>query len=485
MPFKEEITQLTIQTRNHADVFNKINNELFENTKYNKEQHEILEAKASELEKELDAHNVSGEAHADIRELFDTKSDKGHTHDYEQLINKPNLDLKADKSYVDEQDNSLNTRIDEVSTHADDTSLHITEEERTKWNSKASTDVATTADNGLMSKEDKSKLDGIEANANNYIHPDNESTRHITDAERAKLEGIEAGANNYVHPSTSGNKHIPAGGTAGQILRWSADGTAVWGDEKASGGDGSGGSVTLPDLVTPTADGLMSKEDKTKLDGIEAGAKNIVLNNTVTSTSTTEGATANAVKQAYDKANHTHPYAPTTHSHEYTRFPISFTTSTGGAGSSTLYYDSSVRKFKYDYFAKSGATTVRKTYTIPNEDSSSSGGSSAQEYGLTYLNGWKRMEVFNGYPEKEIRKIGDMVHIHTVIFGGNTTIRELATLPPECVPATPMRMIAMQSDYNGDITPFPIYANPDGTINHDGDFKNTEHLVINAFYYLK
>lgn len=33
----------------------------------------------------------------------------------------------------------------------------------------------------------------------------------------------------YTHPTTSGNKHIPSGGSSGQILRWSADGTAVWG----------------------------------------------------------------------------------------------------------------------------------------------------------------------------------------------------------------------------------------------------------------
>jgi hypothetical protein len=33
----------------------------------------------------------------------------------------------------------------------------------------------------------------------------------------------------YVHPTTAGNKHIPAGGVAGEILRWSADGTATWG----------------------------------------------------------------------------------------------------------------------------------------------------------------------------------------------------------------------------------------------------------------
>lgn len=35
----------------------------------------------------------------------------------------------------------------------------------------------------------------------------------------------------YAHPTTSGNKHIPAGGASGQILRWSADGTAAWGSD--------------------------------------------------------------------------------------------------------------------------------------------------------------------------------------------------------------------------------------------------------------
>lgn len=51
-------------------------------------------------------------------------------------------------------------------------------------------------------------------------------------ADKTKLDGIAAGANNYVHPTTAGNKHIPAGGATGQILRWSAAGTAVWGTDK-------------------------------------------------------------------------------------------------------------------------------------------------------------------------------------------------------------------------------------------------------------
>ena len=40
--------------------------------------------------------------------------------------------------------------------------------------------------------------------------------------------GTWATFNNYSHPTTSGNKHIPSGGSSGQFLGWSADGTAAW-----------------------------------------------------------------------------------------------------------------------------------------------------------------------------------------------------------------------------------------------------------------
>ena len=139
----------------------------------------------------------------------------------------------------------------------------------------ATTSVVTTSANGLMSSTDKSKLDGIAANANNYSHPTYTSktsglykvtvdgTGHVSattavtkaditglgipgsdttysvattsanglmsSTDKSKLDGIAANANNYSHPTTSGNKHIPSGGSSGQILRWSADGTATWG----------------------------------------------------------------------------------------------------------------------------------------------------------------------------------------------------------------------------------------------------------------
>lgn len=130
------------------------------------------------------------------------------------------------------------------------------------------------------------------------------STNDYTTAEKNKLAGLM----NYIHPTTSGNKHIPAGGSANQILGWSADGTAKWVNEKdttysvMSGAtidaDGESGLVPSPTKgaqrwldstgawTTPpnttygaassTSAGLMTAADKKKLDGIATGANKYV-----------------------------------------------------------------------------------------------------------------------------------------------------------------------------------------------------------------
>lgn len=157
---------------------------------------------------------------------------------------------------------------------------------------------ATQSAHGLMSVDDKKKLDGIASGANNYVHPTSSGNKHIpsggsagqflkwsadgtavwandnnttyndatqsahglmTAADKKKLDGIATNANNYTHPTTSGNKHIPAGGSSGQILRWSADGTAIWGADNdttysdfkaAASGDAMGTHGLVP---APTA----------------------------------------------------------------------------------------------------------------------------------------------------------------------------------------------------------------------------------------
>lgn len=92
------------------------------------------------------------------------------------------------------------------------------------------------------------------------------SDKNFTAEYETKLKGIAENANNYTHPTSSGNKHIPSGGSSGQILVWSADGTAAWGSD----------NNTTYSVATSSANGLMSSADKSKLDGIAAQANKYV-----------------------------------------------------------------------------------------------------------------------------------------------------------------------------------------------------------------
>ena len=186
---------------------------------------------------------------------------------------------------------------------SDITNLGIPAQDTTYQN--ASSDSA-----GLMSPDDKSKLDNIAADANNYTHPSFtqraaglykvtvNNQGHVTDAvavtksditalgipgqdtnttyevattsnaglmsaaDKKKLDGIADNANKYTHPNTPGNKHIPAGGSEGQILQYESDGTAKWATIEE----------TVYDEATTEKSGLMSASDKKKLDGIASGA---------------------------------------------------------------------------------------------------------------------------------------------------------------------------------------------------------------------
>ena len=50
----------------------------------------------------------------------------------------------------------------------------------------------------------------------------------IADARLPSDCGANTTYNNYTHPTSAGNKHIPAGGSAGQFLKYDSAGTAVW-----------------------------------------------------------------------------------------------------------------------------------------------------------------------------------------------------------------------------------------------------------------
>ena len=86
-------------------------------------------------------------------------------------------------------------------------------------------------------------------------------------ADKVKLDGIATGANNYSHPTGAGYNHIPSGGAAGQFLKWSSSGVAVWAAD----------NNTTYGVATTSANGLMSAADKVKLDGVATGANNYSL----------------------------------------------------------------------------------------------------------------------------------------------------------------------------------------------------------------
>lgn len=97
------------------------------------------------------------------------------------------------------------------------------------------------------------------------------STEDYTSAEKSKLAGIAAGANNYVHPATHPASMI----TQDTSNRFVTDAEKTAWNAKA-GTSAATGSVA----------GLMSAADKSKLDGIAAGAQA----NTVTSVAGKTGA---------------------------------------------------------------------------------------------------------------------------------------------------------------------------------------------------
>lgn len=120
------------------------------------------------------------------------------------------------------------------------------------------------------------QVDAVVANKVDKVDGKGLSTNDYTNAEKNKLSGIEANANNYVHPTTAGNKHIPAGGAEGKILGWDSIGTAKWVDPE---------SVEYNDATT-TTHGLMSAEDKAKLNGIASGATNVTVDSALSESST-------------------------------------------------------------------------------------------------------------------------------------------------------------------------------------------------------
>lgn len=150
---------------------------------------------------------------------------------------------------------------------------------------------------GFITGTDKAKLDGIAAGATVVTNP---ATNGVI-----AINGVNTTV--YAHPSGDGNSHVPATGTTNNAKVLKAGATAnsaAWGSVNGSEivQDASNRLVTDTEkntwngkastaVATTGANGLMSSTDKSKLDGIAAGAQV----NSVTSVASKTGAVTLAI----------------------------------------------------------------------------------------------------------------------------------------------------------------------------------------------
>ena len=204
---------------------------------------------------------------------------------------------------------------------------------------------ATSSSNGLMSSDDKAKLDGISSGANAYTHPSytartgkptgnqtpafggtatvsqitSDSTGHVTGAtdrtikipnteastteaglmstdDKTKLNGIETSANNYTHPSYTAKTGKP---TANQTPAFGGTATVsqITSDSTGHVTGTTDRTIKIPNtLANGTTAGLSTNDytttEKTKLSGIATGATKNTVSNSLSDTSTTNALSA-------------------------------------------------------------------------------------------------------------------------------------------------------------------------------------------------
>ena len=116
---------------------------------------------------------------------------------------------------------------------------------------------ATTSTSGLMSSTDKTKLDGVATNANNYTLPNASDT--VTGGVKLFSATVQGTASNAVTSTASRTYGVQVDGAGKAVVN------VPWVDTN-----------TTYVVATTGANGLMSSTDKTKLDGVATGANNYV-----------------------------------------------------------------------------------------------------------------------------------------------------------------------------------------------------------------
>ena len=157
--------------------------------------------------------------------------------------------------------------------------------------------AASTSVAGFMSAADKTKLNGIATNANAYTHPSTHAASMITGLADIATSG------SYNDLSDTPTSMTPKAHTHAQ-----SDITGL-----ATALSGKSDTSHTHSTATTTAAGFMSKDDKSKLDGIATGANKTTVDSALSSTSTNpvQNKVVNTALSGKAESSHTHSSATT------------------------------------------------------------------------------------------------------------------------------------------------------------------------------
>lgn len=169
------------------------------------------------------------------------------------------------------------------------TKVYVKNEIDTKLQNKSDSNhthtTATVSANGLMSKEDKSKLDGIATEANKTVVDSSLSSSSINPVQ-----------NKVVKDALDGKANVQHNHTFATIVNLQ------------SALNGKADTSHTHDVATQNTNGFLSKEDKVKLDGIAEGANKTIVDSSLSSTSVNPVQSKIINSALNEKANvsHTH-----------------------------------------------------------------------------------------------------------------------------------------------------------------------------------
>lgn len=177
---------------------------------------------------------------AALQDALNNKANINHTHTGYAPSTHNHNDIYYTESEIDSK---LSSKADSTSltAHTNNSDLHVTANNKSNWN--AAYTHSQSAHAPSNAEVNQNAFSNVVV-GNTTIAADKKTDtltfvagNNVTITPSATNDSVTISATNttYTHPTTAGNKHIPAGGSSGQILKWSSNGTAVWGNESGGG----------------------------------------------------------------------------------------------------------------------------------------------------------------------------------------------------------------------------------------------------------